>query len=288
MIMKKFLSLFAVALVTLGFASPSLAGPSRALVQELGSVIGADEINVDLDWVGRPLNVTAAGDTTVGAGNATIGGILLSSANIGLTQNLELRIGRLPGLRSYVSLPVGSSSNYGLTLKAGGLVPGLAFWVGYGSSSFKDINAGDTAGDVSGSSTRLGVAYTWAGPLILNGTLGYGTDSSSTAGVTGSDTKTVEVEAAALYPLKANLLVGLELLYASIDAPHGQGGTTDYKLTLFVPALGARATAGNWTIDAVVALLGSTVKVDTTPTATLDTATATVIGVPNLRINYKF
>ncbi|MBI1822266.1 MAG: hypothetical protein HYR79_11205 [Nitrospirae bacterium] len=268
--MKKFLTLLTVALVILGFASPSLAGPSRALVQELGSVIGADEINVDLDWVGQKLNVLSTGDTTVGGGGATIGSMGLSSVNIGITQALELRLGRLPGFRSDLTLPAANANNLGLTLKGAGLVPGLGYWIGYGSSSLSNTASASS----SGSSLRVGAAYTWAGPLILNLNLGYGQD---TAGGVANNTTNLDAAGAALYPLKSNLIVGVELLYTSVDI----GGGT--KIGVMAPALGARATAGNWTIDAVAALLGTSVSVTGQPS----NASATVIGVPNLRINYK-
>ncbi|MEK6683980.1 MAG: hypothetical protein AABY46_04905 [Nitrospirota bacterium] len=282
--MKKLMFVLAAALiVSLFIAGPSFAGPSRALIQEMGSVIGGEEVNVDVDWVGQGLNVMASGDTTVGAGNATVGDIVLSSVNVGLTDKLELRIGRLPGFRSYLTLPAGSNNNYGLTLKTAGFVPGLGVWLGYGSSSLEDITSGDSAGDRKGSSMRVGVAYTWAGPVIVNGSIGFGSDAASTAGVDAPDTSTIEAAAAVLYPLRETLLVGLELHYATIGIDTKPDKT---DLTVFVPALGARAVAGNWTIDAVVALVGASVGVESG--ALDESASATVIGVPNVRVNYKF
>lgn len=284
--MKKMIFVVAAVLVVpFLFTGSSFAGPSRALIQEMGSVIGADEVNVDVDWVGQGLNVTAAGDTTAGAGNATVGGITLSSVNVGLSDKLELRIGRLPGLRSYLTLPVGSGNNYGLTLKTAGFVPGLGLWLGYGSSALKDINPKGAAADsdADGSSMRLGLAYTWAGPVVVNGTLGYGSDTSKTAGVKGPDTTTTEAALAVLYPLRSSLLVGVEYHYAAVSADTKPDKT---DLTIQAPALGARVIAGNWTIDAIVAVLGGSVNVKS---GALDkAATATVIGVPNLRVNYKF
>ena len=117
--MKKFSIAFIAVLFAVVTVVPAMAGPSRAIIQEMGSTIGKDEVNVDLDWVPQQLNVTAANDTTVGGGNATIGGIALSSVNVGLADGVELRLGRLPGLRGYLGLPVGSgSTDLGLTLKA--------------------------------------------------------------------------------------------------------------------------------------------------------------------------
>ncbi|MBI3608685.1 MAG: hypothetical protein HY207_12020 [Nitrospirae bacterium] len=270
-------------LLIMSMVEPSYAGPSRALIQEMGSVIGAEEVNVDVDWVGQNLNVIGASDTTVGNGNATVGGIVLSSVNLGLTEHVELRIGRLPGLRSYLTLPVGSGNNYGLTLKGGGFVPGLGVWFGYGSSSLKDMNPSDSAGDGKGSSLRVGTAYTWAGPFVINGSIAYGSDTASVAGAAAPDTTAIEAAVAALYPFRPTLLVGVELDYAKIGVD-----TTPNKtdLTVLIPALGARAVAGNWTIDAVVALLSTGVGVASG--STNETAKATVIGVPNLRMNYKF
>lgn len=283
--MKKFVSFLSAVFFTVLFVQPVVAGPSRAIVQEMGSVIGDGEINVDLDWVSQTASVASARDTTIGNGNATTGGITLSSVNIGVSENLELRLGRLPGLRSYVTLPVSSGNNYGLTLKTAGFVPGLGIWAGYGSSTLKDMNTGDTSGDIEGSSWRLGAAYTWAGPLVVNVSADIGSDTSKTAGSnTSGDTTTTEFAGAALYPLRENLLVGLELHYAVYDTDKAKASGID-KLDLLVPALGARATAGNWTIDAIAALVATSIKPDASGT---DTATATVIGVPTVRVNYKF
>ncbi|MBI3600228.1 MAG: hypothetical protein HY097_06260, partial [Nitrospinae bacterium] len=207
-------------------AVPSFAGPSRAIIQEMGSVIGAGEVNTDLDWVSQTVSVASARDTTIGNGNATTGGITLSSVNIGVTENLELRLGRLPGLRSFITLPVGSGNNYGLTLKTGGFVPGLGIWAGYGSSALRDMNSGNSnTGDIDSSSWRLGAAYTWAGPVIINLTADIGSDSAKAANVnTAGDTTTTEFAGAALYPLRENLLVGLELHYATIDLDKAKVG----------------------------------------------------------------
>lgn len=282
--MKKMTFILAVLSLIVVFTSPVFAGPSRAIIQEMGSIVGDGEINVDLDWVSQGVSAASARDTTIGNGNATAGGITLSSVNIGVTENLELRLGRLPGLRSFVTLPAGSGNNYGLTFKTAGFVPGLGIWAGYGSTALKDMSSADSAGDIEGSSWRLGAAYTWAGPFIVNGTANIGSDTSKTAGInTLGDTTTTELAGAALYPLRENLLVGLELHYAVIDLDKAKTGVD--KLDVLVPALGARATAGNWTIDAIAALVGTSIKPDVSGT---DTATATVIGVPNLRVNYKF
>lgn len=256
---------------------PAIAGPSRAIIQEMGSVIGKDEVNVDLDWVSQGVNVASTGDTTVGNGNATLGGIVLSSVNVGINENIELRLGRLPGLRSFLTLPVGSGNNYGITVKAAGFVPGLGAWLGYGSSNLEDIFSGDSAGDSEGSSFRIGAAYTWSGPVIVNGSIGYAADRSSSAGVDGPDTNSTELAVAALYPLKSNILIGGELHYDMIDAD-------TVKVNALVPALGARILAGNWTLDAI-ALLHTNLDTDIDG---VDTATATVIGIPTLRANYKF
>lgn len=271
------------AVLTMVTVAPASAGPSRALIQEMGSAIAAGEVNVDVDWVGQNLNVTGASDTTVGNGNATIGGIVLSSVNLGLTEHVELRIGRMPGLRSYLTLPVGSGNNYGLTLKGGGFIPGLGAWFGYGSSALEDIDPADSAGDVEGSSLRLGAAYTWSGPLVINGSIGYGADTDSVAGTDTPDTTTIEAALAALYPFRETLLLGVELHYAAIRV---DTTPNDTDLAVLIPALGARAVAGNWTIDAIVALLGASVGVESGSTD--ETATATVIGVPNVRLNYHF
>lgn len=276
--MKKLTILFAVAFLMAITVAPAMAGPSRAIIQEMGSTIGKDEVNVDLDWVSQSINVASSGDTSVGNGNATLGGIVLSSVNVGITDNLELRLGRLPGLRSFLTLPVGSGNNYGLTIK--GAIPGvkgLAAYLGYGSSNLEDVANGDSAGDTEGSSFRIGAAYTWAGPVIVNASVGYAADRSSAAGVDGPDTNTTELSAAALYPLKSNVLVGGELHYDMVDAD-------TVKVNLLVPALGARILAGNWTIDAIALLY---VGADTDIIGA-DTATGTVVGVPTLRANYKF
>src|SRR3990172_11334766 len=284
--MKKILGLFLVVLFVVSMTGSAIAGPSRAIIQELGSVVKDGEVNVDLDWLSQGLNVIAAGDTTVGqpANNGTIGGIGLSSVNIGIAEGYELRLGRLPGIRSYIGYPSGNASNLGVTLKAGGFVPGLGLWLGYGSKSLKDANSGNTAGDTDATSMTLGAAYTWAGPLIINGELGYSTDTAKAAGVSAKDTSSLEIGLAALYPLRNSLLLGVEILSVTTTV----ADTAD--IAVLVPALGARLTPNeHWTIDATIAYLGGSVKADTKPTDTLkDDAGATVIGVPNLRVNYKF
>lgn len=299
---KRLLGLLGVAVLgTMFLAGPSLAGPSRAIIQEMGSTIAKGEVNVDLDVVPYKFNVITNDDTTLGAGDATLGGTTISSVNVSLVENLELRIGRLPGLRSYLTLPVvgaaalnPAGNNYGLTIK-GAIpgVPGLAAWLGYGMIKDKDIVGGSSSGDVDGSSIRAGAAYTWAGPVILNATLGYGKDSAKSAGDALGDVTTIEAGFAALYPLRSTLLVGLELLYAQIRVGDDASvaGTQKFKITALAPALGARVVAGNWTIDAAVALLGASIKAKGDPALgpTLqDTASSSVVGVPTLRVNYKF
>ncbi|MEK6546167.1 MAG: hypothetical protein AABZ28_06520 [Nitrospinota bacterium] len=286
--MKKILGLFLVALFVTSLTGVAIAGPSRAIIQELGSVVKDGEVNVDLDWLSQKLNVIAAGDTTVGqpANNGTIGGIGLSSVNIGISENYELRLGRLPGIRSYIGYPVGNASNNGLSLKVGGLAPGLGLWLGYGSTTLKDANSANTAGDTEGSSMTLGAAYTTtAGAFIVNGELGYSSDSASAAGVSAKGTTSLEIGLAGLYPLKESILVGIEILSVTTTV----ADTAD--VGVLVPALGARVIPSeHWTIDASVAYLGGSVTADTKPTDTLkDSAGATIFfGVPNLRVNYKF
>lgn len=286
--MKKILGLFLVAFLVASLTGVAIAGPSRAIIQELGSTVKDGEVNVDLDWLSQGLNVIAAGDTTVGqpANNGTIGAIGLSSINIGISENYELRLGRLPGIRSYIGYPVGNASNSGLSLKVGGLAPGLGLWLGYGSRTLKDANSGNTAGDTENSSMTLGGAYTTtAGDFIINGELGYSSDSASAAGVSAKGTSSLEIGLAALYPLKESVLLGIEILSVTTTV----ADTAD--VGVFVPALGARVIPSeHWTIDASVAYLGGSVTADTKPTDTLkDSAGATIFfGVPNLRVNYKF
>src|SRR3989338_1418915 len=110
--MKKMTFILAVLSLIVVFTSPVFAGPSRAIIQEMGSIVGDGEINVDLDWVSQGVSAASARDTTIGNGNATAGGITLSSVNIGVTENLELRLGRLPGLRSFVTLSTFICYNY--------------------------------------------------------------------------------------------------------------------------------------------------------------------------------
>ncbi len=299
--MRKVSAMLMAAFFTLFFAGAALAGPSRALIQEMGVTTGAEEVNVDLDVVSHSFNVVGSNDTTLGAGNATVGGTTVSSVNIGLIENLELRIGRLPGFRSYLTLPaVGAvalnpaGNNYGLTVK-GAIpgVPGLAAWVGYGSISETNIVQGNSSADASGSSTRIGAAYTYLGPVILNAALDFGKDSGKSAGAKLGGVTTIETAVAALYPLRSTLLVGMELHYSkmSVGDDEAVAGTQKHTITALAPALGARAVAGNWTIDAVVALLGTSIKVKGDPAygSTLqETSKTTVVGVPTLRVNYKF
>lgn len=300
---RTLLIVFTAAISLMSFGSIAQAGPSRALIQEMGSVISKDEVNVDLDVVSHGFNVVSANDTTLGAGNATLGGTTISSVNASLIDNVELRIGRLPGFRSYLTLPaVGAvalnpaPNNYGLTAKVAiPSVAGLAAWVGYGSVSEENIAKGDTTADTEGSSLRLGAAYTKAGvgPFILNLAAGYGIDKAASAGADLGDVKTIEASAALLYPIRSTLLAGVELNYAkmAVGDDAAVAGKQEYDITVLSPAVGVRAIAGDWTIDAVVALLGTQIDVDGSPSlgsALEETASSTVVGVPSLRVNYKF
>jgi len=276
--MKKLYVLLAAVALGVFFVVPALAGPSRAIVQEMGATIGKDEVNIDVDCLPTTLNATTTAQANIGGGNGTIGGLALSSVNVGIVEGVELRLGRLPGIKSYIS-GLGNGSNLGLTVK--GAIPGvkgLAAWVGYGANTTKDVSSADTAADTEGSSMRLGAAYTWAGPVILNGMIGYGIDTAKSAGIKADDTKTTEVAVAALYPLRSTLLVGAEYLYDNVDTGAGE------KYTVTAPALGARIIAGNFTIDAI-AVIAANVHPDAAGTSDINTTT---IGVPNLRVNYKF
>src|SRR3972149_603500 len=142
--MKKILGLFIIgAFIAVSFAAPSFAGPSRAIIQEMGSTVGAEEVNIDLDWLSQGLNVIAAGDTTVGqpANNGTIGGIGLSSVNIGIAEGYELRLGRLPGIRSYLAYPAGNGRRFSRRLGAWKGARSTSSSLLYGSTSLKDANS---------------------------------------------------------------------------------------------------------------------------------------------------
>ena len=152
---------------------------------------------------------------------------------------------------------------------------------------------GNSSADASGSSTRIGAAYTYLGPVILNAALDFGKDSGKSAGAKLGGVTTIETAVAALYPLRSTLLVGMELHYSkmSVGDDEAVAGTQKHTITALAPALGARAVAGNWTIDAVVALLGTSIKVKGDPAygSTLqETSKTSVVGVPTLRVNYKF
>lgn len=283
--MKKLSVVFIAALFALVSVVPAMAGPSRAIIQEMGSVVGKGEVNIDVDWTGQDV---AGGAATVGnhsGANLSVGNIELSSVNVGIADNLELRLGRTPGLRSYLDIAVGEpdltndTNPLGVTLK--GAIPGvngLAAYIAYGSYSDKDV-AGDTV--AKGSAATVGVAYTWAGPVILNADLNY---TSRKGDSNEPKDNTTAIAAAAIYPLLSNVLVGGELHYAVVDANDTAVG--DVKSKVLVPALAARVIAGNWTIDAIALL---NVNVDTDLDAPNDkTAKTTVIGVPTLRVNYKF
>lgn len=277
--MKKLSVLFVAVMFTAISVVPAMAGPSRAIIQEMGSTIGKDEVNIDLDWSGQNLPVTGSGAQVGNSTNLAVGGIALSSVNVGLADGLELRLGRMPGLRNYLALPVGNASlPLGVTLK--GAVPGvngLAAYLGYGSTNEKDISGNKT----EASASTLGVAYTWAGPVILNANLDY----TSKSGSSGAPKDTTTAAAAAiLYPLKSNVIVGGELHYATVETKDNPG-LGDVKLTVLVPAIGARVIAGNFTIDAIAVLASTNVHTDVSG---VGDATGTVIGVPTLRVNYKF
>lgn len=286
--MKKLSVVVFAALIAALSVVPAMAGPSRAIIQEMGSVIGKDEVNIDLSWSGSN---AAGGAAQVGnSTNLSVGGISLDSVNVGIADNVELRLGRTPGLRNYLNLAVGEpdliqdTNPLGVTLK--GAIPGvkgLAAYIAYGSYNDENV-AGDTV--AKGSEVTVGAAYTWAGPVILNADINY---TSRKGDSSQPKDNTFAVAAAALYPLKSNVLVGGELHYATVDANDitlAPGVVSDVKTNILVPALGARVFAGNWTIDAIALL---NVNADTDLDAPNDnTAKTTVIGVPVLRVNYKF
>lgn len=269
--MKRFTGLFLALFFVAVMAAPSFAGPSRAVIQEMGSVVAADEVNVDLDWLAGDLG--GDGVVAAGAGGVNIGAIDLSSVNVGIREGVELRLGRLPGTAAYANL-----NELGVTIKAAiPNVDGLAAWLGYGIKSTESAVVGN---DQKDSTLTLGAAYTHAGPVILNGAVGYSMDKTTTNGVDGNDQTTMELSVAALYPLSSAIIIGGELVYLSLD----NGAAVNPKTTVMTPALAARLTKGNFTIDAAFAFVGSGVDDE----AAAQKSTNTQIGVPNLRVNYTF
>ncbi len=268
--MRKLLALGLGLALAASLTVSAFAGPSHAIVQELGAVVPAGEVNADFNVI--PVNLTAQAGAAAFLGsnvaNGTIGGTTLTSVNVGLGNGFEVRTGSLPGLSSKLT---GVSTANGVTVKYAGFVPGLALFAGYGSTNSTPIIAGAAT---TTSQLRFGGAYT--APVagwLLNANVELGTNTPNA----GASTSTTDLAVAALYPLNANVLVGGEYLNTSLAT----GGSTTSASGF---GLGGRVIYGNFTVDAI--LLAS---ISTSVTGVAQGGSLTSIGSPAyLNINYKF
>lgn len=267
--MRKLSTLAIATVVAASLATSAFAGPSRALIQEMGSVVPAGEVNIDLGIKGITGLVLPApiGAVNVGSGNGTVGAIGLDSVNVGLGNNFEVRTGNLPGISGLLT-----GAGQGVTVKYAGFVPGLAVYGGYGNTSNTAGAAAPGGAATTTSTMRIGAAYTMpVSSFILNGSVQIGNDTAVTT------SNVTEFTVAALYPLSKDILVGGEYLNSSAV----NGGTT---IGASAFGLGGRATLGKFTVDALL-YTNATVTV----TGMQTNANTTQMGYPAMiRINYAF
>lgn len=270
--MRKLSILALAAVVAASFATAAFAGPSRAVVQELGIVAPEGQVNADFGFI--DLNVPTATVVTTGTATGTIGTTRIQSVNVGLGNGFEVRTGILPGLSGLVTgLPV-TNTQSGVTVKYAGFVPGLAVYGAYGSNS-TTAGPGAAAAATSTNAMRLGAAYTYTAvaPWLLNGNIEIGNNTPNA----GATTSTTDIAVAAFYPLNKNVLIGGEYLNSSFAA----NATT---VTASGFGLGGRVTAGNFTIDALLYT-----NISTSATGAVQNGNTTQMGNPALvRINYAF
>lgn len=284
--MRKLLALGLGVTLAASLATSAFAGPSHAIVQELGTVVSAGEVNVDFSVVPLSLAGSLGAGNQVGiagaAGAGTLGNATISSINAGLGNGFEVRAGVLPGLSSNLIAPAAAplgvilGATTGLTVKYAGFVPGLSIYGGLGNTSNIALApaAGGTAATTS--ATRFGAAYTTSlGGFIVNANVAFGSNTPAGAGATS--TNVTDIGVAALYPLNANLLIGGE--YLNTNAVNGANTVNASGL-----GLGARIIAGHFTVDALVYA-----NVTETATGFNTNGNTSVVGYPvALNVNYAF
>lgn len=229
--MKKLLSIgLGVALVA-AFAATSFAAPSRAIVQELGAVAANGEVNIT---IADTLNVAA-----VNAAAARLVGQLNRHA-------FEARVGTLGGEVRITDTSIGYKVPVGPA--------GLAVYgdLGFSSDSLSPVPA---AGTLIGSTViRVGAAYTFNPGVIININPEYVNISNSyaTAAPAGGYVSSIfNVNAALLFPVTPQLILGGELLYSTDSWTVTPAAGTVTGATTF--ALGGRYLASaNVTIDLAV------------------------------------
>lgn len=240
--MRKLVTLgLGVALAASMATSAFAAGPTRALVQQLGTTLKAGEVNIDLNAVSTP-NVFAANAATLGLAGQTG---FLSPVNAAVTKTFQVNFGAFGG-EAHVS-----NNSFGYKAAVG--PAGLAL---YGDLSYLTGNPtpAAAAGTQTGNTNiTVGAAYTMsAGGFILNLNPEFVSISPSglAAGVV-APSGALNINAAALYPVNSNLIVGGELLYSTINYNGTPAvGTVNAATTI---ALGARyVVSSNVTVDAVV------------------------------------
>jgi hypothetical protein len=265
-VMKKILSInlmLAAAFALL--ATSAFAGPSRSFIQQLGSVQANKEITIDLDVANALPNPNAAVATVL---NQTDAGNL--QVNVGAFGG-EVRVGNKPA-----SLSGTGSSNYvGYKVV---VIPNLAV---YGNLGYSNGTPGPNGTSTGATDITIGGAFTWHGPVILNLNPEYKM-SSRNPSLSGSQNNVVNVNAAVLFPLSADWIIGAEYLYNSIgyDGTAAVGAITSAN-TL---GLGVRWNASNTvTLDGLLyGNLGTSVQGGGTAPTYSDLATPAI-----LRVNIK-
>jgi hypothetical protein len=233
--MRKLLALgLGLALAASLTVSAFAAGPTRALVQELGTTLKAGEVNLDLN---------AISTANVFAPNAAALSLVTQSKTFGKT--FQANFGAFGGEVRVSNNAIGYKANVGPA--------GLAVYgdLSYLSSSPSPAAAAGT--QTGNTNITVGAAYTMpVGGFILNINPEYVSTSPSglAAGVV-SPSGALNVNAAALFPVNANLIVGGELLYSTFNFNGTPAaGTVNAATTI---ALGARYVVNpNVTVDAVV------------------------------------
>ncbi|HXN07310.1 MAG TPA: hypothetical protein VN944_09635 [Nitrospiria bacterium] len=237
--MKKVLSLnlmLAAAFALL--ATSAFAGPSRSFIQEMGMVQANKEVTIDLNETVYNGNLPAAnGAAPTALGNSNL---LNFQVNVGAFGG-EVRIGQ--------SLGAGYGNYIGYKAV---VIPNLALYA----------NVGYIHGDPSPSATgntytgetdlTIGGAYTFnLMPVILNLNPEYRSFNQSNSGTAGVyESSALNLNAAILFPLSADWIIGAEYLYSSLGWNNSSTGQITSENTI---GLGIRWKANsNVTVDGVV------------------------------------
>lgn len=278
-VMKKIFSInlmLAAAFAVL--ATSAFAGPSRSFIQEMGSVQANKEVTIDISagsgaTAGTALPAQNTGSTTAllqtNAGNFQV--------NVGAFGG-EVRVGHNP-----VSPNTLNSVNY-LGYKAV-VIPNLALYANVGITS-ASATPTPGSGTVTGETDiTVGGAYTFnLMPVILNLNPEYKSLNTSYQGTAPAvyQNSVLNINAAILFPVSADWIIGAEYLYSSIGYSGSTTGTTAITNTSTL-GLGVRWKANNnVTIDGLVYGNLSTSQDTGTAPSYSDFATPAI-----LRVNIK-